>query len=377
MELASTLPMGDLAPAEADGYPRERLLEKYQQVFRSGAIFYPTPYTFSRQLGQGRQGRVMLVNRQGARGCVTQHALKIFDPSIYPSSAAYWTDMGRLAHQITRLQHVRSPNLVSREIYEETEGIGYIQMEAIDGIDLEYFLGGSHLARARKRCTDAEWEAFNDVIFRTTRHRVTFQPGIAIYIMRRVLRGLEILHENGFVHSDVKPANLMLDRLGYVKIIDFGRAVQVDERVHYLFGTPLYMAPEIHRRGPSSVASDLYSVGLLGLQMLSEAPLVADRAAADETSLYAWKQALPRNIESILPEHVVRNELFFQMLRRLIDPDPDRRFQTAEEAESAYEGLALVHKQLVQTNQDAEYGRELENYLNKLADLRTNTILLT
>ena len=67
--------------------------------------------------------------RQGARGCVTRHAIKLFDPSIYGSAKKYWTDMARIAAQTSKLQLVKNPALVAPDIYEESNGIGYIQME--------------------------------------------------------------------------------------------------------------------------------------------------------------------------------------------------------------------------------------------------------
>jgi serine/threonine protein kinase len=77
------------------------------------------------------------------------------------------------------------------------------------------------------------------------------------------------------VHSDVKPSNIMIDRLGYVRLIDYGRANIINERLSFLLGTPLFMAPEMHRREYALSQSDLFSVGLVGLEMLRGEPLMA------------------------------------------------------------------------------------------------------
>ena len=87
--------------------------------------------------------------RQGARGCVTRHAIKVFVPTIYPNAKKYWTDMGRIAAQTTKMQQITSPHLVAPDIYEEDNGIGYIQMEMIDGVGLRYLMDGRHVPRAR------------------------------------------------------------------------------------------------------------------------------------------------------------------------------------------------------------------------------------
>jgi len=360
--------------AEGSGGRGSRQLQaNYQTMIRDRAIYYPVAYRFLRELGRGRQGVVFLGLRQGARGCITRHAIKLFDPGIYPTAKKYWTDMGRIAAQISRLHSLHSPNLVDRDIYEEYNGIGYTQMEAVDGMDLKCFLEAQHLERAKARSTPEEWNRFTDVIFRVENDRVSIQPGVALYIMRQVLRGLEALHLTGFVHSDVKPANIMIDRLGYAKLVDFGRAVMANEPMTFLLGSPLYMAPETHRREPNTPLSDLYSVGLVGLEMLRGVPLL-DTEGLNEKDLLEFKMQLHKRLPELLPDHVKRNKEFVSLLRRFIEPSPSRRYQTAEKAESGSEGLSLVHKQLTQLGKDTEYGRELEKYLSKLVDPQTGQI---
>lgn len=352
-------------PTETFGKGSRQLSANYQAIINARAIYYPVAYRFLKELGRGRQGVVFLGLRQGARGCVTRHAIKLFDPGIYQSAKKYWTDMGRIAAQTSKLQLIHTPNLVGSDIYEESNGIGYVQMEVIDGMSLRGLLDGHHMEEVRRRSTPEEWARFTDAIFRIERGRVCIQPGVALYIMRQALRGLETLHEMGFVHSDVKPANIMIDRLGYVKLVDFGRAVLQKEKVTMLLGTPLYMAPETHRREPSLVQSDIYSVGLVGLEMLRGKPLV-DPAKTSEQELLNVKMTLPQRLPELLPEHVRQNAQFVVLLQRFLEPDPKRRYPSAEEAEVGSQGLLLVHKQLAQLGKDTEYGRELENYLSKL-----------
>ncbi len=352
-------------PAEGFGKGSQQLAANYQAIINARAIYYPVAYRFLKELGRGRQGIVFLGLRQGARGCLTRHAIKLFDPGIYPSAKKYWTDMGRIAQQTSKLQLMKSPNLVAPEIYEESNGIGYIQMEVIDGVSLRYLLDGQHLEKVKARSTPEEWAQFTDAIFRIEKGKLRIQPGVALYIMRQILRGLETLHEMGYVHSDVKPANIMIDRLGYVKLVDYGRAVVAHEKVTILFGTPLYMAPETHRREPGVVQSDIYSVGLVGLEMLRGEPLL-DVTKATEADLLKFKNDLPARLPDLLPEYVRQNAQFVVLLQRFLEPDFRRRYPSAEEAEVGSQGLLLVHKQLAQLGKDTEYGRELENYLAKL-----------
>ena len=364
---ASTVASGDsvTTPSESFGKGSAQLVANYQAIINARAIYYPVAYRFLRELGRGRQGVVFMGLRQGASGCVTRHAIKLFDPSIYPNAKKYWTDMGRIAAQTSTLQVVKSPNLVAPDIYEESNGIGYIQMEVVHGVSLRHLLDGQHLDEVKKKSTKEEWARFTDVIFRIEKDRIRIQPGVALYIMRHMLRGLETLHEMGFVHCDIKPSNVMIDRLGYVKLVDYGRAVVVNEKVTLLLGTPLYMAPETHRREPILVQSDIYSVGLVGLEMLRGQPLV-DPTKMSEQDLMNYKATLPEKLPDLLPEYVRQNAQFVVLLQRFLEPDPKRRYPDAAEAEVGSQGLLLVHKQLAQLGKDTEYGRELENYLSKL-----------
>ncbi len=341
-----------------------QLKENYEAIIRSKAIYYPAAYQFLKELGRGRQGVVFLGLRQGSRGCVTRHAIKLFDPSNYPNPELYWTDMGRIAAQTSRLQAMQSPNLVSRDSYEESYGIGYLQMDGIDGVDLRHFLDGSHLSTVRLRSTPEEWARFTDVIFRLEGRKICVQPGVAIYIMRMMLRGMEALSSAGFVHCDIKPGNVMIDRLGYVKLVDFGRAVQIGEKSNWLLGTPIYMAPEIHARKSPQVQSDIFSAGLVCLEML-RGESVCD-PALDEDELLRFKLKLAERLPSYLPDYVRQNERFVNTLRKMLAPDPADRFGSVSEVDSGPDGWVHVHKQLVHAGKDTEYGRELEYYLTKL-----------
>ena len=361
------------SPGAPAGKGMHQLVANYRAILQARAIYYPVAYRFIKELGRGRQGVVFLGLRQGARGSVTRHAIKVFDPGIYPNAKKYWTDMGRIAAQTSKLQTVNSPNLVAPDIYEEYNGIGYVQMERVDGVGLRYLLDGTHLERVKARSTAKEWSTFTDALFRLENGKLSIQPGVAIYIMRRILRGLEILHELGFVHSDVKPSNIMIDRLGYARLIDYGRANVINERMSFLLGTPLFMAPEMHRRESALIQSDLFSVGLVGLEMLRGEPLISSRSFS-ESDLLTMKMTVSSQLPQLLPQHVSRNEQFVQAMRRFLDPDPAKRFASAQEAESGKGGLILVHKQLALLGQDTEYGRELENYLDKLVDDRTGQV---
>jgi len=351
----------------------EILCRNYESIMRAKGIYYPVAYQFPRLLGRGQQGHVFLALRQGARGCITENAIKLYNPNLYGTPQEYWTDMGRIAAQISRMQRIQSPNMVSRHSYEETYGIGYVEMEAIDGVDLARLMNRRHLDKAMTRSTPEEWAKFSQTVFRLDKNRMRLQPGFMVYLLRGILRGLERLHALGFLHSDLKPGNVMVDRLGSVKIIDFGRAVMVNEQVSFLFGSPLYMAPETHRRESASPQSDLFSVGLIALELLTGQTFVND-PTMDETGLLKAKMVLAGRLESILPTYVAENKALVGVLRRLLAAAPENRFESAKDAEVGENGLSVIDKQLIHAGLDTEYALDLSDYLSKLVDPQTQRI---
>lgn len=376
--LDSSVPQTPLAKAPGTKQPPAdpeftELMKNYRALIHSRSIPYPVSYQFIKELGHGRQGVVFLVNRHGARGCITHHAAKLFDPSIYSSAAKYWTDMGRIARQVSKLQPINNSNLVSRDFYEECNGIGYMLMQAVDGVDLQFLLDGKHLDIARQRCTDEEWTDFFTTIFRQDGNRLSFQPGAALHILRNVLHGLAVLHDNGFVHGDIKPTNIMVDIEGTVKLVDFGRAARIGERVNILLGSPLYMAPEIHRREPGLIQSDIFSTGLVGLEML-KGHQINDLANSNENELLDLKLSLAGQIEKWLPPDVLKNVEFTQVLKQFIAGEAMDRFPSTREAESGEHSLITARQWMNDIERETEYERKIEAYLTKLLDPETGAL---
>ncbi|MFU8780330.1 MAG: serine/threonine-protein kinase [Kiritimatiellia bacterium] len=373
---------GTLRESQPPAYPdvtslsqpitRDTLLKNYAGILNAGNIYYPVAYQLPRLLGRGQQGHVFLGLRQGARGCITENAIKIYNPVLYNSPEEYWTDMGRIAAQISRMQRSQSPNLVARYSYEETFGIGYVQMESIDGLDLVHVMQARNLQVAMTRSTANEWNKFSQSVFRLDRKTARLQPGFVVYLMRGILRGLEQLHNLGFLHFDLKPGNVMLDRLGTVKIIDFGRAVRVNEKVSFLFGSPQYMAPETHRLQAGSPQTDLYSLGLIALELLRGEPLTTPDA--DENTLLQMKLSIPKTLENLLPPYVAENKELVSILKKMLAADPSERYQSARDAEVGPDGLIVIDRQLIQAGLDTEYARDFSDYLSKLVDPQTGRI---
>ena len=106
----------------------------------------------------------------------------------------------------------------------------------------------------------------------------------ALWIARQVAEALQALHEHGWLHGDVKPANILVAPDGHVTLLDLSLAARIDEANAEgpLAGTLAYAPPEmfgtVTQRGP---ASDFYSLGVTLYQMLTGTlPFPADSAAA-------------------------------------------------------------------------------------------------
>lgn len=112
-----------------------------------------------------------------------------------------------------------------------------------------------------------------DTIEQLLTKRGRFSLTEAVFIMKQVLAGISFAHEKGFVHRDMKPANIIISTDGATKIMDFGIAKSLTEekgitKTGAKIGTVLYMSPEQIRAEEPTVQSDIYSLGLTFYEML-------------------------------------------------------------------------------------------------------------
>ncbi|MEU8916537.1 protein kinase domain-containing protein [Streptomyces nigrescens] len=153
----------------------------------------------------------------------------------------------------------------------------------------------------------------------------------ALKITSDVLAALEVSHEMGLVHRDIKPGNVMLNKRGVVKVMDFGiaRAMQSGvtsmTQTGMVVGTPQYLSPEQALGRGVDARSDLYSVGIMLFELLTgQLPFDADSPLAIAYAHVQEEPPVPSSINSSLPPAVDA------LVARALKKNPNERFPTAE-----------------------------------------------
>ncbi|NP_001089404.1 uncharacterized protein LOC734454 [Xenopus laevis] len=162
-----------------------------------------------------------------------------------------------IIHEIAVLELARGSPWVIKlyEVYETATEIILV---------LEYAAGGEIF----NQCVAEREEAFKEKDVRR--------------LMRQILEGVAFLHQHNVVHLDLKPQNVLLTSdcpLGDIKIVDFGlsRILNNNEELREIMGTPEYVAPEILSYEPISIATDMWSIGVLAYVMLTgTSPFLGD-----------------------------------------------------------------------------------------------------
>jgi serine/threonine-protein kinase len=155
-------------------------------------------------------------------------------------------------------------------------------------------------------------------------------PGVALGWLRQTAEALAAVHDAGFVHGDIKPANLLITGPGTVKLIDLGFArrpgdVQPWADRGHILGTANYLAPELTVLPPvDSPAADLFSFGVLAFELLTGRLPYGGRSTSDVVKLRRQCQPADLRIAGTWPTALV------VMIADLTDPIPANRPRAAE-----------------------------------------------
>jgi len=275
-------------------------------------------YVLREKIGSGGMGEVF---RAEHRMLQRPSALKLLKGEATESALRRFEDEVRLTSRLTH------PNTIAIYDYGRTpEGRFYYVMELLDGVTL-------------------------DVLVDRTG---PVPPGRAVHILQQICASLAEAHEEGLLHRDVKPSNVMLARLGgvddQVKVLDFGlvaRTQAVDADRDLLVGTPRYMAPEVIASSASGPASDVYAVGCVAYFILTGSPVFDAEEVQDVLAahLHEMPEPLSRRTEHPIPESLET------VVLGCLAKDPNDR---PDDARSLSKILSEIEIDPVWTAQDAE-----------------------
>jgi serine/threonine protein kinase len=267
-------------------------------------------YEIVRKIFEGGMGIVYEAEQHGSRDFVKRVAIKIIRPN-YASQKMFIENFIGEAKLVADLIHT---NIVQTYHLGEANGVCFIAMELIRGVNLEQF---SHqLADKRK----------------------TLSKELAVFITSRIARGLAYAHSKtdknskpmGIVHRDVSFKNILIAFEGDVKLTDFGiakaKGFLTDQEGEVVAGKPDYMSPEQADFQITDKRSDIFSAGVVLAHLLLSRNLFKG-ASAEESRNRILNQPVPdfRALDSRIDDKL--NDILHHCLAR----DPDRRYATADE----------------------------------------------
>lgn len=254
-------------------------------------------YEVSSELGQGAMGVVYkamdpLIDREVALKTINlslaQEEREEFEGRFYQEAKA----AGRLSH----------PNIVTIFDVGRSGDIAYIAMEYLHGRELRDLLNDNKMLPVEQ----------------------------VIDITSQVALGLAYAHENGIVHRDVKPSNVMVGRDGHVKITDFGIARMASAAVRtqtgMVLGSPKYMSPEQVMGRLTDQRSDIFSLGVMLYEMLTgQAPFQGENINAIMYQTLNSIAAPPSSLNPAVPE------MLNFIVAKALAKDLDSRYQNARD----------------------------------------------
>ena len=281
--------------------------------------FFLERYKLLNELGKGGMSSVYLAEHTSMHLPV---AIKVL-PVKRVSEKSYLERFQREAKASFRLRH---DNIAGATNFDHHGDLWYIVLDYIEGEDLHQKVKRTGPLPVRD----------------------------AVEYIRQAACGLQYAHEEGLVHRDVKPANLMLDTKGTVKILDLGLALDGDDdeeggltKAHdeKVLGTADYLAPEQSKNSHSAdPRSDIYALGCtLYYLIVGRAPFA--RGSVIERIKAHWNEPAPNPLDELEKPPADLDSALIDLYFRMMEKHPDARPQTAGEVAEQLNAWLNQHQQ--------------------------------
>jgi serine/threonine protein kinase/tetratricopeptide (TPR) repeat protein len=254
---------------------------------------FASRYEVLDELGSGGMGKVYRVYD---RKLEEEVALKVIRPEI----AADRKTIARFRNELKVARKIAHPHVCRMYDLGEDNGLNFIAMEYVAGEDLKRFIRRSgHLT-----------------------------SGKAVAIARQVCSGLDEAHRFGVIHRDLKSSNIMIDREGNARIMDFGIARTFESReitgIGIIIGTAEYMSPEQAQGQKVDQRTDLYALGIILYEMVTGRVPFEDEITLNILRKHEIEQPRPpKHLNPEIPDSLNR------IILKCLEKPVQRRYQNA------------------------------------------------
>jgi len=279
------------------------LLTPLQELGR-GSVFAGR-YEILEELGEGGMGKVYKVLDTKINEEV---ALKLIRPEI----AVDKNTIERFGNELKLARKIAHRNVCQMYHLSDEAGTHYITMEYVRGEDLKSVV----------------------------RMMGQMSPGQVASIGKQICKGLSEAHHLGVIHRDLKPQNIMIDRGGNVRIMDFGLARSLRGKgitgAGVMLGTPDYMSPEQAETKDVDHRSDIYSLGIILYEMVAgRLPFEGETVISIAMKHKSETPQDPMKYSPQMPEELSH------VILKCLEKDPENRYQSARDV---YDDLAKIEQ---------------------------------
>jgi len=288
-------------------------METPKEELTTGSTF-AGKYQIIEELGRGGMGRVY-------KALDTEVNEKVAVKLIKPEIAADKKTIERFRNELKFARKIRHKNVCQMFDLNKEEGSYYITMEYVAGEDLKGLI----------------------------KKMGQLSAGQAISITKQVCEGLAEAHKLGVVHRDLKPQNIMIDKEGDARIMDFGIARSIEGKgitgVGVMIGTPEYMSPEQVEGKEIDQRSDIYSLGVILYEMVTgQTPFEGDTPFTIGVKHKSEIPRPPKELNTQIPDDLNR------VILRCLEKDKEKRYQSAGEVRSELtrieEGIPTTEREI-------------------------------